>query len=75
MLTEHFSGMQKLENRADLFSQLTTFFDDPGGVAAEPQRYQEVEPGELAEVAARCFAPSERVSVWVVPRGAPGERP
>jgi zinc protease len=68
MLTEHFTAMQKLENRADQFSQFTTYFDDPGGVAAEAERYQEVEPGDLTEYAARYCTPAERVVVWVVPK-------
>src|SRR6185369_1454948 len=68
MLTEHFSSMQKLENRADQFSQFTTFFDDPAGVAAEAERYEEVSAEDLRDVAARYCTPSERVVVWVVPK-------
>jgi len=71
MLSEHFGAIQRLENRADLFSQHTTYFDDPGGVAREAEHYQDIEPGELTEYASNAFAPSERVSVWVVPRGKP----
>jgi predicted Zn-dependent peptidase len=68
MLTEHFGAIQKLENRADLFSQHTTYFDDPAGVAREAAHYQEILPQDLTEYAASSFAPAERVSVWVVPR-------
>jgi zinc protease len=70
MLTEHFSSMQKLENRADQFSQFTTYFDDPAGVAAEAERYEEVSAGDLRDFAARYCTPSERVVVWVVPNAS-----
>jgi predicted Zn-dependent peptidase len=74
MLTEHFSAMQKLENRADQFSQLTTYFDDPGGVAREAERYQEIEAGDLTDFAAQCCSPSQRVVVQVVPRQSSGSQ-
>ena len=70
MLTELYSGLQKLDNRADLFSQFTTYFDDPAGVAAEADRYLEVEPRELADYACRWMTEAERVVVTVVPRKA-----
>ncbi|HYN22177.1 MAG TPA: pitrilysin family protein [Thermoanaerobaculia bacterium] len=70
MVTELYSGLQKVENRADLFSQLTTYFDDPAGVAGEADRYLEIEPRELAELAAGWLRESERVVVTVVPRTA-----
>ncbi len=70
MLTELYSGLQKLDNRADLFSQFTTFFDDPGGVAREAERYMEVEPAELSDLAAACWAEDQRVTLTVVPRAS-----
>jgi len=70
MLTELYSGLQKLDNRADLFSQFTTYFDDPAGAAAEADRYLEVEPRELADYASRWMTEAERVVVTVVPRKA-----
>jgi predicted Zn-dependent peptidase len=75
MLTEHYSALQKLENRADVFSQFTTFFDNPAGVAAEPDRYEEIEVADLTEFASRHCAESERVAVWVIPRETPRETP
>jgi zinc protease len=70
MLTEFYSGLQKLDNRADLFSQFTTYFDDPGGVAREADRYLEIEPRELAEHAAAFWNEDQRVVVTVVPRAS-----
>ncbi|HEX5715584.1 MAG TPA: pitrilysin family protein [Thermoanaerobaculia bacterium] len=70
MLTELYSGLQKLDNRADLFSQFTTYFDDPAGVAAEADRYLEIAPRELSDYASRWMTEAERVVVTVVPRKA-----
>ncbi len=70
MLTEFYSGLQKLDNRADLFSQFTTYFDDPEGVAREADRYLEIEPRELTEYAAARLSADQRVVVTVVPRAS-----
>jgi zinc protease len=66
-LTEIYSSLQKLDGVADLFSQFATYFDDPGGVAAEAGRYREITPGELVEAAAACLE-ARRAVVTVVPR-------
>jgi zinc protease len=66
-LTEIYSSLQKLDGIADLFSQFATYFDDPGGVAAEAGRYLEITPGELAEAAAAVLE-AGRAVVTVVPR-------
>ncbi len=68
MLTEYFGALQKLDNRADLFSQFATYFDDPAGVVGEADRYLELEAAELMDYAARCWNESERVVLRVVPR-------
>ncbi|HYX22915.1 MAG TPA: pitrilysin family protein [Thermoanaerobaculia bacterium] len=70
MLTEIYSGLQKLDGVADLFSQFATYFDDPGGVAAEAGRYFAITPEELVEVAATHCVESERAVLRVVPREA-----
>ncbi len=70
-LTEIWSVLQKLDHRADLLSQFTTFFDDPGALAAEPERYARLDPEELTAFAAQALAPERRVVVTVVPREAP----
>ncbi|HEX9943676.1 MAG TPA: pitrilysin family protein [Thermoanaerobaculia bacterium] len=70
MLTDYYSGLQKLEGLADLFSQFTTYFDDPGGVAAEARRYLEITPQDIMDYAAGWCAETERVVVSVVPRQA-----
>jgi len=70
MLTDAYSSLQKLDSLADLFSQFTTYFDDPAGVAAEAGRYLEITPQELVDYAAGWCAETERAVVSVVPRQA-----
>jgi zinc protease len=68
MQTDYYSALQKLENLADLFSQFTTYFDDPAGVAGEAARYLEITPQDLMEYAAGWCTEPERVVVSVVPQ-------
>ncbi len=68
VLTDYYSGLQKLDQRADLFSQFTTFFDDPGGITREADRYREVTAEDIAAYAAGFLAPERGVRVAVVPR-------
>jgi zinc protease len=70
VLTDYWSGLQKLDNRADLFSQFATYFDDPGRIAREVDHYRTIEPRELQQFAARYLTADERVRVTVVPRSA-----
>ncbi|HKH45765.1 MAG TPA: pitrilysin family protein [Thermoanaerobaculia bacterium] len=72
MLTEYYTALQKLDNRADLFSQLTTYFDDPGGIERELEQYMELDGQELMDFAARHLVASERAVVTFVPRGTQG---
>jgi zinc protease len=68
VLTDVYAALQKLETRADLLSQFTTYFDDPGGVGREAQRYLEVGADDLVEAAQRHWSPDDRAVVTVVPR-------
>jgi len=70
MLTEYYMSLQKLDNRADLFAQLTTFLDDPGGIEREIEQYLEIGGHELMDFAARHLVESERAVVTFVPRRA-----
>lgn len=67
LLTETYSDLQKLDQRADLLSQNATFFDDPGRVASEPERYEAVTGGDVLDLAQRITRPTERGVVTVVP--------
>jgi zinc protease len=70
MLTDYYSALQKMDSLADLFSQFTTYFDDPAGVAGEADRYLEITPHDLMDYAAGWCTEPERVVVSVVPRQA-----
>ncbi|HVR98427.1 MAG TPA: pitrilysin family protein, partial [Thermoanaerobaculia bacterium] len=69
-LTDYYSALQKLETRADLLSQFTTYFDNPAGVVDEADCYREITGQDLQDYAARWLQPSERVVVTFVPRRA-----
>ncbi len=70
VLTDYYSALQKLDTRADLFSQFATYFDDPGGLEREVECYSELGAREVLDYAAAHFTPDERVRVAVVPRSA-----
>jgi zinc protease len=70
MLTDSFSGLQRLDTVADLLSQFATYFDDPAGALAEADRYLEITPQELMGYAAAWCGEAQRVVVSVVPRKA-----
>jgi len=70
VLTDYYSALQKLDTRADLFSQFKTYFDDPGGLEREVDIYRALGSREVLDYAAAYFAPDERVRVSVVPRSA-----
>ncbi|HEX5761425.1 MAG TPA: pitrilysin family protein [Thermoanaerobaculia bacterium] len=67
-LTDIWGVLQKLDHRADLLSQYTTYFDDPGGIGREVDRYARLRPEELVEFAAETCRPERRVTLTVVPR-------
>jgi zinc protease len=70
MLTDYYSGIQRLDNLADLLSQFTTYFDDPGAAATESATYMDLRPEELTAYAADYCSEPNRVVVSVVPRKA-----
>lgn len=68
LATSYYEQLQRLDTRADLLSRFATYFDDPGYIDREAERYFELSGAELNRVAGRYFSPDERVSVTVVPR-------
>jgi zinc protease len=70
MLTDYFSGLQRLDTVADLLSQFATYFDHPAGALSEADRYLEITPQELMDYAAAACGETQRVVVSVVPRKA-----
>jgi zinc protease len=68
LLTDYYSGLQKLDTVADQLSQFATYFDDPAAGLREGERYLELTPRELMDYAADWCAPAERAVVSIVPR-------
>jgi predicted Zn-dependent peptidase len=58
---------QSLERRADLLSQLTTYFDEPERLDSELDLYLEIEGEEIRTAAARLLDREDRVTLRVVP--------
>jgi zinc protease len=75
ILTDYWSGLEQLGNRADAFSQFTTFFDDPARLASEADRYLSVAGEDLQELAAGWLGPDDRVVVTVVPKTSAAAAP
>ena len=67
LLATHYAELQTLDRRADLISELTTYFDDPWRVTTELDRYRIVTPASVQQAAARWLDPSSRVVVTVLP--------
>ena len=59
--------LQSLDQRADLLSQLTTYFDDPGRLDGELERYLDISAEEIQEAAADLLRRERRVVLRVVP--------
>ena len=65
--------MQTLDRRADLLSTLTTYFDDPGRLETEAERYRNVAAEDLSEIVRTYLGTDRRASVTVVPETDGGE--
>lgn len=68
LLTDYYSGLQRLETVADQLSQFATYFDDPAAGLTEGERYLDIAPRELMEYAAEYCAAPERAVVSIIPR-------
>ncbi len=66
--TSYFEALQGLDQRADLLSQFTTLFDDPGRVETEMERYLGLTGEDLSAFAGEHLAAPERVTLTVRPR-------
>jgi zinc protease len=68
VLTDYWSGLELLGNRADSFSQFATYFDDPGRLTGEADCYRGITRADLQELAAGYLGADQRVVVTVVPK-------
>ena len=67
-LNDYFRNLQTMDDRADLLSELTTYFDDPARINAEPDRYRRLTPQDLRSYAAEHWQAGQRAIVRCVPR-------
>ena len=70
VLTQHWEGLQQLDQRADQLSQLATFFGDPHLLQRELERYRTLTVDDLQRCAATWLRDERSVAVTVVPAGA-----
>lgn len=75
LLATHYAELQTLERRADLISELTTYFDDPWRVTTELDRYRIVTPEAVRRAAERWLRPSARAVVTVLPQAEGSAKP
>jgi len=68
LVTSYSDQLQALDDRADLLSMFTTYFDQPERIESEIDRYLDRRPEDLATVARDRLTPDQAVSVRVVPR-------
>ena len=67
--TGYYEELQTLDQRADLISQFTTFFDEPERIGSEMDHYVRVESQDLSAFASEYLVPDQRAIVTVIPRG------
>jgi zinc protease len=65
--TKQLNDLQRMDERADLFSMHTTLFDDPGRINTELDRVRAVTPAAVREFAARFLRPDNRAVLTYVP--------
>ncbi len=68
VLTGLFRELQTLDSKADLFSELTTYFNDPGRLRREPEHYDRVTPEAVQRFATRHLQSTDRVVLTFVPK-------
>ena len=68
LITSYSDQLQALDDRADLLSMFTTYFDDPHRIATEIDRYLERQPEDLASLAGDRLTPEKAITLRVVPR-------
>ena len=68
LITSYSDQLQALDDRADLLSMFTSYFDEPQRLESEIDRYLDKTPEDLATVARNRLTPDKAVSIRVVPR-------
>lgn len=68
--TRQLTDLQRVDERADAFSMMTTLFDDPGRVNTELDRYRAVTTADIREFAAMFLTPDNRSIMTYVKKGS-----
>lgn len=71
LLTSHYHGLQSLDQRADLLSHFTTFFDDPERLFSEGERYRAIRGADVIVFANRYLNVDSRAVIHVIPKKDP----
>lgn len=66
----HLNDLQRIENRADAFSMMTTLFDDPGRVNTELDRYRSVDTADVRAFANAFLNADNRAVLTYLPNPA-----
>jgi len=72
--TDELAGLQRVAERADRLSTYATYFDDPGEINRQLQRYLAVTVEDVRAACAEVLVPDNRVVLTYVP-GAPEAAP
>ena len=65
----HLTDLQRVDHRADVFSMMTTLFDDPNRVNTEIDRYRTVTSADVREFANAFLGADNRAVLTYVPKG------
>lgn len=68
LVTSFSDQLQALDDRADLLSMFTTYFDEPQRITSEIERYLGQSAEDLASVARDRLTPEKAVTIRVIPR-------
>jgi predicted Zn-dependent peptidase len=68
VLTTFYDAFQQLQQRADLISEMTTYFGDPLRINSEANRYFQLGGDEVRSFAQRYLRPEEAVVLTFLPR-------
>jgi len=68
VLSSLFQDLQVFDRRADVMSELTTYFDDPHRINTEADHYFRIQPKAISAFARAYLKPEERVVLTFVPK-------
>ncbi len=67
VLTDWFRSVEPIEQRAEILSELATYFGDPERIRRETDVYLDLQPEELSAYAAEFWRPDQRFTLRCIP--------